>query len=323
MTTATAAMTASSRPIPVWIDTDPAAGETHRDVDDTLALLQAFHSPELALRGVSVVFGNTTLERALPVASEIVTRFGPAGLTVEPGASGPDQIGVETAASRAMAEALWREPLTILALGPLSNVATVLRNHPEIARQIVRVVAVAGRRPGQRFTTGSHNTSGHRDFNFEQDPDAFRVLLASEVPLALAPFEVASQVWITSRDLDRLEAASDAGRWIAPAARMWLQLWMETFGVDGFNPFDTLAVAYVTTPQLVAVESLAVEIQVLPDDGTERRMQGSAVLEKPYLLVSTRRDAPARHVEYCYEALAPLKEDILRRVAGRTLARLR
>jgi len=323
VTTATAAMTASSGPTPVWIDTDPAVGETDRDVDDGLALLQAFHSPELALRGVSVVFGNTTLERAVPIACDIVTRFGPAGLTVAPGASGPDQVGVETAASGAMAEALRRGPLTILALGPLSNVATVLRNHPELARRIVRVVAVAGRRPGQRFTTGGHNTSGHRDFNFEQDPDAFRVVLASDVPLTLAPFEVASQVWITSRDLDRLDAASDAGRWIAAAARTWLQLWVETFGVDGFNPFDALAVAYVTTPRLVAAESLAVKIQVLPDDGTERRMQGTAVPEKPYLLVSTGSDAPARHVEYCYQALAPLKEDILRRVAGCTLARRR
>jgi len=323
VTTAAAAKTASSGPIPVWIDTDPAVGETHRDVDDGLALLQAFHSPELALRGVSVVFGNTSLEQALPIARDIVTRFGPPGLTVEPGASGPNQVGVETAASGAMAEALRREPLTILALGPMSNVATVLRNHPELARRIVRVVAVAGRRPGQCFTTGCHNTCGHRDFNFEQDPDAFSILLASDVPLALAPFELASQVWITSRDLDRLEAASDAGRWIAPAARTWLQLWMETFGVDGFNPFDTLAVAYVTTPQFVAVESLAVEIQVLSDDGTERRMQGTAVPEKPYLLVSSGRDALARHVEYCHKALAPLKEDILRRVAGRALARRR
>ena len=49
---------AAPAPVPVWIDTDPAIGESDRDVDDGLALIQAFHSPELDIRGVSVVFGN-------------------------------------------------------------------------------------------------------------------------------------------------------------------------------------------------------------------------------------------------------------------------
>ena len=62
-----------------WIDTDPAIGIPGCDVDDGLALIQAFHSPELELGGVSAVFGNAPLDKAFPLAQEISRRFGPEG----------------------------------------------------------------------------------------------------------------------------------------------------------------------------------------------------------------------------------------------------
>ena len=85
------------RPIPVWIDTDPAVGLPDRDVDDGLALVQAFHSPELVVRGVSVVFGNAPLEQAMPIAETIVKGFGPRGLGVYRGAAAAADLGVEIA----------------------------------------------------------------------------------------------------------------------------------------------------------------------------------------------------------------------------------
>src|SRR5207247_2697623 len=126
--------------------------------------------------------------------------FWSVGLHAYRGAAGAADLGVETDASRALADRLTRESLVVLALGPATNVATVVMNHPELSPKIESIVAVAGRRPGQRFTTGTVNTNGHRDFNFEQDPEAFRVLLASNVPLTLAPFEISSKVWITEED---------------------------------------------------------------------------------------------------------------------------
>jgi pyrimidine-specific ribonucleoside hydrolase len=130
------------------------------------------------------------------------------------------------------------------------------------------------------------NTNGHRDFNFEQDPDAFRVLLASNVPLTLAPFEISSEVWITEEDLGRLRRGPVSARWILGPAQAWLTLWKRTFGVDGFNPFDTLAVARVTSPSLLTCEVLPARINVLPDDITEARMQGVAAPQNPYLFVA-------------------------------------
>ena len=307
----------TTRPIALWIDSDPAVGVKERDVDDGFALLQAFHSPEVDVRGVSIVFGNTSLDRAWPIGQSIVRRFGPPGLRAYPGASGAADLGVETEATRALAAALTHDSLVVLALGPVTNVATVVMNHPELTRNIARIVAVAGRRPGQRFTTGSVNTNGHRDFNFEQDAEGFRGLLASSVPLTLAPFEISSKVWITAEDLDLLRHGPESARWMRGPARAWLALWKRTFAVDGFNPFDTLAVARVTSPSLLSCDTLPARIEVLADDVTEARMQGVAVPRKPYLLVSADFPPPARSIEYCSRASELFKPDLLRRLTVR------
>jgi inosine-uridine nucleoside N-ribohydrolase len=307
----------TTRPIAVWIDADPAVGVKDRDVDDGLALLQAFHSPELQVRGVSIVFGNTSLDRAWPIGQSIVRRFGPSALHAYRGAAGAADLGVETDATRALVAALTRESLVVLALGPATSVATVVMNHPELAPHIQRIVAVAGRRPGQRFTTGTLNTNGHRDFNFEQDPDAFRALLASNVPLTLTPFEISSKVWITARDVDALRRGPESARWIRGPAQAWLALWTRTFAVDGFNPFDTLAVGRVTSPSLLTCDPLPARIDVLADDVTEARMQGVTVPRKAYLLVSSDFPPPSRSVEYCSRASESFKPDLLRRLTGR------
>ncbi len=300
--------------VSVWIDTDPAVGEPERDVDDGLALLQAFRSPELDIRGVSVVFGNAPLDRGVPIARRLVSDFGPAGLPVVPGAATASAIGLETEATRALAAALRQAPLTVLALGPATNVATVLRNHADLASRIVRIVAVAGRRPGQRFITGATNPRGHRDFNFELDPEAFRVILASGVPLTLTPFEISSKIWIESWDLDRLATASPAANTLAGPAREWLTLWRRLFDVNGFNPFDTLAVGYVAAPEGFECEWLPIAIETRADDVTEAGLQGVAVDTKPYLLASAALRAASTRALYCRTPPPGFKDDLLTRL---------
>jgi inosine-uridine nucleoside N-ribohydrolase len=301
--------------IPVWIDTDPAIGEPERDVDDGLALVQAFHSPELDIRGVSVVFGNAALDRGLPIGRRLVRELGPPRLKVFRGAAKASDAAGETDASRALAAALRRGPLTILALGPVTNVATVLAKHPDLAARMTRVIAVAGRRPGQRFTTGTSNPAGHRDFNFELDPVAFQVLLDSKVEIVLAPFEISSKIWLDGADLDRLEASrSAASRFLVPPARAWRSMWTRLFGVDGFNPFDTLAVAYAVSSEGFVCETLGARIDTLADDVTEAGVQGVKVERKPYLLASSTFAGAASHVIYCSSAPEGFKQDLLTRL---------
>ena len=246
--------------LPVWIDTDPSIRLGGYEVDDGFALIQAFHSPELSIRGVSLVFGNAPLEVEIPIGREIVDKYGPPGLEVMVGAGSGDQLGESTEASRALADALRQERLTILALGPATNIGTVLLQQPELAAQIVEVVAVAGRRAGQIFSTGNTSTLPFCDCNFDKDPRSFQIILDAGVPLTLTPWEVSSQVWLSGQDLDQLEQGSGSSRYLVAPARDWLTLWNERFGVNGFNPFDTLAVGYLTTAQTIACERLSVEI---------------------------------------------------------------
>ena len=294
----------------VWIDTDPSISSGEREVDDGFALIQAFNSPELEIRGVGVVFGNAPFDVAWPIGQEIVRKYGPPGLQVFAGAAQAAQLGEETEASRALAEALKKEKLTILALGPVTNVATVLKNHPDLSDRIEAIIAVAGRRPNQRFATGTKKHTPFRDLNFEMDAPGFQVLLDTKVPIVLAPWEVSSKVWLQEDDLNQLAAGKPSAQWLAAPGRDWLAMWKENFGVDGFNPFDTLAIAYATSPDLLEWEDLPCAIQFLPDDRTPANELPKT---KPYLLVG-KEVASQRTVRYCHTPKPGFKPDLMARL---------
>lgn len=148
--------------------------------------------------------------------------------------------------------ALRKGPLTLVALGPLTDIAATLERHPELQRNVARIVAVMGRRPGHLFHpsegAGGGMLLGHgpvfTDFNFEQDPQAVARVLAMGLPMTLVPYEAARQVTFTEADLGRIAATGRAGRWVAERSRGWLGFWREEVGRDGFYPFDAVAAAY-------------------------------------------------------------------------------
>lgn len=288
-------------PLDVWIDTDPAVGLPNADVDDGFALVQAFHSPELRVRGISAVFGNAPLSDVLPVAEEIVARFGPPGLAVHAGAAAAIDLGAETPAVTALAQALEDAPLDVLALGPVTTIATLAQRRPELAGRIRRVVCVAARRPGQEFRSTPAQPAPFPDLNFECDPVAMRVLLESAIPLVFAGWEVASHVWLTEGDLDRLAGAGEAAAWLARRARPWLAFWTDNLGGAGFNPFDTLAIGVAATPELIESEEVRVGIEDAPT--------------APLLVVHPEPEQ-GRVARYCTRPAHGFKDDLLARLAG-------
>jgi len=275
---ALSAWPAGAQPIDVWLDVDPASGIG--EVDDGLAMIQAFHSPELHVRGMSVVFGNSPLKYGHPLAVNLTRSFGPAQLQIYPGAASAEELGQTNPAVEAMAQALTERPMTILALGPATNVGSLLKLHPRLHGRIDRIVLVAGRRPGQRFAYREDQELGFRDFNFELDPQAVRVILQSRIPLVLAPWEVSSKVWLTEQDLAQLRDTGDTGRFIYQTTHHWFDRWEQGVGRRAFNPFDSLAVGFVTHPQLIDAIPVHAWIEDLPDDGSK-----STQAIKPYLLV--------------------------------------
>ena len=253
-------MTAASKPLDVWIDTDPSIGLLFHEADDGFALIQAFHSPELRIRGISTTYGNASLATTTRIAQEMVIRFGQRAKLilphVHPGAASARDLGKPTAATVALRNALRRRPLTYLALAPLTNLATFLTLHPELVSRLERVIFVGGRTPGVRFRAGDWNPYEFTDGNFHKDHAAAVVLLASAVPLTLVPVECALQMFLLPAELRRLgREGSDSGRYLAKKARLWMILWRTLFGIPGGVVFDCFAILAATHPHLLESET--------------------------------------------------------------------
>lgn len=239
-------------PLPIWVDVDPAClVETVADVDDCWALLLALDAPGLRVVGVSSSFGNVDL----PTAHRSATRFlrlwstarGRPAPPLHRGARGPGDRGALPAV-RAMAAALGREPLTLLALGPLTNLAQLFERHPAAAARLRRVVAVMGRRPGEVFLTGGPALHVH-DLNLIKDPAAVAEILNSGLPLTLTPFSAGRRVVLDDRSLEALSRRPGLVGDLARASAGWARVWRRWLGGGGIPLFDAAAVAALLAPR--------------------------------------------------------------------------
>jgi purine nucleosidase len=295
---------AATPPFPrrVWIDTDAACGHAPRtDPDDCFAIALLARSSELEIAGISTVAGNAAHD-----VVEATTR----ALVAQLASPVPVYSGAE--ADVALTAALERGPLTILALGPLTNLARVLENNPALAKRVPRLVAVMGRRPGHLFHpaegAGGGILFGHgpvfRDFNFALDPQAAARVLALRVPMSLVPYDAARGIELTAADLDRLETFLP---WIVPRARGWLEYWRSDIGRAGFYPFDLLAAAYVLEPSWL--RCTPVRAWVGKDDTLFLPWAPAALLIEP---------GPGDAVLYCgsARARADIKANLMRRLTA-------
>ena len=305
-------------PLDVWIDTDPSIGIPCHEADDGFALIQAFRSPEIRIRGLSVSYGNASLRRVVPIAQEIVKRFGAeAGLTPEHvfvGAASRKEPGTETPATAALRAALEQRPLTYLAIAPLTNLATFLERHPELAGRIERVIFVGGRTPGHRFRAGNWNPYEFTDGNYHKDPRAMGVLLRAGIPLTLVPVELALRMPLTPAELRWIgREGGPAGRYLAQKARSWVWLWRMLFLVPGGILFDSFAILAATHPHLLESEHRFVaEHDSLDGEASTER-------HKPYLLASKAPPdrEPAREAVFCCAPKPGAKAVLLERLAGK------
>ena len=171
------------------------------------------------------------------------------------GAPGPAADNDESRSTQAaLRAALERGPLTILALGPLTNIAAALADRPDLQRNVVRLVAVMGHRPGHVFHpsegSGRAGLLGHgpifRDLNFTKDPAAAAAVLDMRLVIALVPYDAARNVRVTADDLDAIARRGPAFSWASDQSRDWLAYWRDDVGQPGFRPFDWIAAAVVT-----------------------------------------------------------------------------
>lgn len=233
-------------PRPVIVDCDNALGVPGCDVDDGLALLFLLTRPEIALRGVSTCFGNAPLPLVLHATRHLLRGR---GVEVLAGAAKPGAPAGE--AAHFLLEATRREPgrITVLALGPLTNLAAAARLDPGFPGCCAGVIALGG-------TMGPAPRLGWRrlrELNFAADPGAASMLLArGDVALTVVPTTSCLGLHLDAGDVAGLDA--DMRR----PLRHWLACMRLGRGLGHFVAWDLVAALALTHPHLLRSEPASV-----------------------------------------------------------------
>jgi purine nucleosidase len=261
-------------PIPVVIDTDPG-------IDDALALLLALASPELAVRAVVTVYGNTTLAHATanarlvaawagrddllvyagaarPLARTLVTApetHGPRGLGHAEG-TGAGEGAVTAANPAALLEVLRAQPgpVTLVTLGPLTNLAHALAAEPEtVRRRVARHVAMAG------SLRARGTQSPLAEFNVWCDPEAAAAVLAAELDTFWVGLDVTRCFTLPTADIEAL-AATPRDRWLRDALRWYAEFHRAYESFDGCVLNDPITIAALLAPDALDWETVRIAV---------------------------------------------------------------
>lgn len=272
------------------IDTDTAS-------DDAVAMCMALAHPDIDVLGFTVVAGNVPLDQAVQNALYTVELCG-SETPVYAGAPAPMARDLQTAQEvhgidgmgdiglplsgrtpedgwgpQVIVDTIRANPgeITLVAIGPLTNLAIALLWAPDIAEKVERVVIMGG--------TGEHgpgNITPTAEFNFWVDPEAVRVVLRSEMPLELVGWDISiTSAVVTEQRRAEIRALGtpQANFSIDIQATLAQYAWEET-RLDGPDFPDPIAMAHAIDPEPANMEFLAVDIAIGPDP-----MRGTMIVD--------------------------------------------
>lgn len=298
----------------VWFDTDIMIGmpdTAAREVDDGITLIMALKQPQLEIVGISNI---TYVDYGYGVIQKLLNWHNKGkAIPVYKGSAFANDLGTENKGTRALYEALKKEKLSILALGPMTNIATLVRNHPDIIPQIERVVICAARTPGLPFNPGNGKLNVF-DYNYEFDTASMDVLLNSPIPLEFAGYEPSSYTHIGKIDLASLDLTNEADKWLFDIVQPWMELNEKYFGVRGFIPFDCSTLGIVTHPEYFTYyRDIPIQVNYKENDAQEIQPE---IKMKNFLEVSYDFKSKKK-VLYARQALQGFEEKILETLSVR------
>jgi purine nucleosidase len=262
-------------PKPVIIDCDPGT-------DDAIALWLALASPELDVRLVTVAGGNVGLgittanaRAVVGLTGRAVPVVGGAGRALladfreEPAVHGFDGLGgvvlpegpplapgIAADAIRDVLRAAAPGSVTVIGLGPVTNLALAFATEPALADRVAEIVLMSG-----AFSEG--NITPAAEFNAWNDPEALEMLLRLRRPLAIAPLDLTAQALVTPEVVDAL-AVRRGGACLAAAVAILRALpASKRFGHQGFPLHDPCAVAWAIAPALFGARPAHAEMDLV------------------------------------------------------------
>ncbi|MFF5496040.1 nucleoside hydrolase [Streptomyces aquilus] len=267
----------TAQPLPVIIDCDTG-------VDDALALLFAVRHPGLDVRAITCVAGNTDVDGVVRNTLTVLETAGAGDIPVARGAERPliepvrtashvhgqdgmGDLGLPAPTRRPVdldAVALLRReilasprPVTLIPTAPLTNIALLLRTHPEVTRNIERIVFMGG-------AVEVGNATPVAEFNVWHDPEAAAILLTAGVPITMYGLDVFRRVIVPAADVQRLRGSAD------PRLRLAGELLAHRDPATSGDPTptgglgDAGAVCAVADPGGITTSLLPVEVSLAP-----------------------------------------------------------
>lgn len=266
-----------SQTTPIILDCDPGH-------DDAVAILLAVASPKIDLRAVTTCFGNCSIEDATRNALRILTLAGATSVPVAQGAGkplaaelelgnyvhgksgldGPEMPEPGFSVSPLGAVELMRhtivsssDPITVVVTGPMTNLAQLLRDHPEVKGNIKEVIFMGGSTNG-----GNHTPSA--EFNTFADPEALQEVVDSGLPLRMVGLNLTHQALAVPEVVERMRKMDHAiGKTCAEWMGFFGSSYRHVWSFDAPPVHDPCTIAALIDPSLIAWQHsfLAVELE--------------------------------------------------------------
>ena len=262
-------------PKPVILDVDPGH-------DDAVALMLACGHPDLDLLAVTTVAGNVPIEKTTRNTLRVLSLVGCTDVPVGVGASEPLERALHTAedihgesgldgpeeipeanfgpdergAVAMIADTLLAspEPVILVPVGPLTNIATFLREHPDKKDRVARISLMGG-------SMGHGNTTPAAEFNIYVDPEAAHEVFESGLPITMSGLDVTHQVGAGPDERERLRATGRVGGVVAGFLDYFASTYESVFGFDSPPLHDPVAVAAILEPGLLKTRPMRVDIE--------------------------------------------------------------
>ncbi len=257
----------------IVIDTDPG-------VDDAVAILLALASPELKVVALTTVAGNVDLEKTTLNARRLLELAGRPDVIVaagmaealagspahEGGVHGQDGLGDlewdepsvpvhPESAVEVLRAAIESGPITVVAIGPLTNLAVLLRRYPGLDERVERVVVMGG-------ASVMGNVTPAAEFNIWADPEAAREVFAARWPLAIMPLDLTHQAYLNDDDLAYLRAlGTEVGRRCADMLEPYAAFHEHWYANRDIIMHDATAVYELIDPTAIESEGVAVTVE--------------------------------------------------------------